>query len=153
MLGGFEELSPVDIAASEAFLSGLGFTPLQVGIEKRVLDNGAGIGRVVKDLFMSKNLFSRIDVSEPCTTFTAELRRIEGIGSVFEVPLQDLIPSANTYHLIWNQWVLLYLSDEDLVTFLVRCRTALLEGGILCAKENVIIDKRRQEAVDEEVCR
>lgn len=40
--------------------------------------------------------------------------------------------------LIWFQWCLGHLADDDLVQLLVRCRSALTEPkGLICIKENV----------------
>jgi protein N-terminal methyltransferase len=44
--------------------------------------------------------------------------------------------------MIWIQWVLLYLTDEDLVSFLKRCLAGLKEGGLICVKENITSGSR-----------
>lgn len=48
--------------------------------------------------------------------------------------------SALKYDCIWNQWVLLYLTDEDLISYLQRCKTALTDSdtGFIFCKENVM---------------
>lgn len=40
------------------------------------------------------------------------------------------------YDVIWVQWVLLYLTDKDLIEFLKRCKAALAENGVIVVKEN-----------------
>ena len=35
------------------------------------------------------------------------------------------------------QWVLCYLTDDDLVEFLIKCRQNLSSNGLIVAKENV----------------
>ena len=40
------------------------------------------------------------------------------------------------YDLIWVQWVLLYLTDSDLLLVLRRLRLALKPGGLMIVKEN-----------------
>lgn len=42
-----------------------------------------------------------------------------------------------TYDLVWAQWCLQHLSDEDLIAFLKQAKAALKEGGIIGVKENV----------------
>ena len=148
VLGGFESLSGVDLDASERFLNSVGFLPLKS--DRVALDNGAGIGRVTSELFVARNLFRTVDVSEPCLKFSEELRKIPQVGNVFTSKLEDLRLPENRYSLIWNQWVLLYLSDPDLVSFLSRCKEALKPDGLLCLKENVILGPRGKAERDEE---
>jgi len=56
--------------------------------------------------------------------------------------LQEFTPAANTYDLIWIQWVIIYLTDDDLVAFLKRCTAALKQQQqkpcYICIKENYI---------------
>lgn len=51
--------------------------------------------------------------------------------------LQDFSPEAGRYDVIWMQWVLGHLTDEDLVAFFRRCKLGLRENGIICIKENI----------------
>ena len=51
--------------------------------------------------------------------------------------LQDFIPESSKYDLIWCQWVLGHLTDDDLVSFFKRCKSALKPNGLICFKENV----------------
>jgi hypothetical protein len=39
--------------------------------------------------------------------------------------LQDFSPEPKTYDLIWCQWVLGHLTDEDLIDFLKSCKYVL----------------------------
>ena len=48
--------------------------------------------------------------------------------------------------MIWVQWALLYLTDQDAVAFFQRCKTGLAPGGIIVVKENIcakgfVVDK------------
>ena len=149
VLGGFDSLSGVDLDASEKFLNSVGFLPLQTsGVEetRRVaLDNGAGIGRVTTELLIARKLFSSVDASEPCVNYAEKLRKIPQVDNVFNLKLEDLQLPESKYSLIWNQWVLLYLTDTDLVAFLSRCKEALKPDGLLCLKENVIVGRGKAE--------
>ncbi len=150
VLGGFGQLTDVDLDASEKFLKKLGFQSLAEDSNKIALDNGAGIGRVISDLFVSRKLFTRIDATEPCLQFAMELKKIPQVGTVFSCKLQDLALPLQKYSLIWNQWVLMYLSDSDLVDFFCRCKAGLAPGGFLCLKENVITQPGGRAQRDEE---
>ncbi|KAL2132110.1 hypothetical protein VTI74DRAFT_4199 [Chaetomium olivicolor] len=43
---------------------------------------------------------------------------------------------AIQYDLIWIQWCVGHLTDEQLVAFLERCKTALNPDGVIVVKEN-----------------
>ena len=50
--------------------------------------------------------------------------------------MQDFTPTE-TYDVIWCQWVLAYLTDDDLIDFLMRCKKGLRSNGLIIVKENV----------------
>ena len=52
--------------------------------------------------------------------------------------MQDFTPEAGRYDLIWIQWCIGCLTDDDLVAFLGRCVTGLAPGGLIVIKDNVI---------------
>ena len=43
------------------------------------------------------------------------------------------------YDIVWVQWVLCYLTDQDLITFLHKCKANLVDpvNGMVFVKENV----------------
>jgi len=144
VLGGFGHISPLDIQESKKFIKSL---PKGVG-RTRAVDLGAGIGRVASNLLLG--MFSRVDIVEQDKSYVdaakAALSKVEGIGSFDEVGLQDYKPDKGIYDVMWFQWVLGHLPDDDLVELLSRCRAALAEGGVLVVKENMsrkgfILDK------------
>ena len=67
------------------------------------------------------------------------------LGKVQALPLQDCVPAAliaageAAYDLVWVQWVVLYLSDAELIAFLRRCRTALATDrqAYIVVKDNI----------------
>lgn len=141
VLGGFGNLHPVDLAASEQFLSVIDSQYLKLGTGYSA-DCGAGVGRITQ--FMLSKRFSKVDIIEPCSKLIEqakiELPKTVGsdrIGDYVNLPLQSFHPSPGKYNLIWHQWVLLYLPDDTLVDYLIRCRHGLTPGGVICAKENV----------------
>jgi protein N-terminal methyltransferase len=54
--------------------------------------------------------------------------------------LQDFEPKPDTYNIIFIQWVIGYLTDEDLVAFLKRCAVGLRHGGVIVIKDNTCTD-------------
>jgi protein N-terminal methyltransferase len=139
VLGGFGDLHPIDMAGTEQFLSQLQIPPNGIGA-----DCGAGVGRITQ-FVLSRKLF-KIDIIEPCSKLilkaAEELPKtmpVEKIGALVNEPLQKWEPSPQTYDLMWHQWVLLYLKDEDCVRYLERCKRALKPKGMICIKENVAL--------------
>jgi len=51
--------------------------------------------------------------------------------------LQDFSPEPGRYDVIWCQWVIIYLRDDDLIEFLKRCKVGLAENGLMFVKENI----------------
>ncbi|EZF31253.1 alpha N-terminal protein methyltransferase [Trichophyton mentagrophytes] len=151
MLGGFPEISRADLLSSRSFLANIrrllpsigGGTalaatahlpPLQLGV-----DCGAGIGRVTEGL-LSK-VCEVVDIVEPVEAFAKVL--IEGrlkaegkVGDVYITGLENWVPGKR-YDLIWIQWCLLYLTDDQVVQLLTRCRDALSPSGVVIVKENL----------------
>jgi len=140
VLGGYAETNGPDLRESRRFLELLQKTPGARRFE-RVLDCGAGIGRVTSGLLM--NVFDSVDLVEPNKKLleAAKAEITDPRAELFiNEPLQDVRPQADRYDVIWAQWVLLYLPDDDLLQFLQRCRSAIRPGGFICVKENVVLD-------------
>lgn len=79
-----------------------------------------------------------MDVIEPIPKFSAQLSSIPGVGKVFTMGLEEWRPDlGDKYDVIWNQWCVGHLRDDDLVEYLVRCKGALIEGGFIVVKENL----------------
>ncbi|CAK1549857.1 unnamed protein product [Leptosia nina] len=138
VLGGFGFISDVDITGSVQFLNNLFLLENRPGTDV-ALDCGAGIGRITKHLLAPR--FERVDVIEPDKKFLVELLNFVGeeknkVGTLYHNSLQDFQPEKK-YDIIWNQWVLGYLKDEDLVSYLIKCSDSLSKNGIIVVKENV----------------
>jgi protein N-terminal methyltransferase len=137
MLGGFAYISKVDLQGSRNFLArlGIGTKPGQ----RRVgcaLEGGAGIGRVTDGLLL--RLADAVDVVEPMAKFTAALEGRPGVRTIFNVGLEDWRPEEGVrYGLVWTQWCVGHLTDEQLVAYLRRCGEVLDEGGVVVIKENL----------------
>ncbi|KAK3594591.1 hypothetical protein CHS0354_000383 [Potamilus streckersoni] len=139
MLGGFAQISPTDIDGSKAFIRPL----LTVGGGKtkniHALDCGAGIGRITKRLLLPT--FKYVDMVELSQHFLDAAGQFIG-SDISRVErriccgLQDFNPERGRYDVIWCQWVLGHLRDDDLVDFFRRCKTGLTPEGIIVIKEN-----------------
>ncbi|KAI1308429.1 hypothetical protein EDD11_004280 [Mortierella claussenii] len=121
-----------------------------------VLDCGAGIGRVTKQV-LSK-AFDHVDLVENCAAFveqakTEYLKDEIALGKVGEVRCSGLqnVQFEGTswegkFDVIWCQWVLGHLTDDDLIAFFNRCKKGLRPGGMIFVKENnakvgIVIDE------------
>lgn len=145
MLGGYPQISRIDLRASANFLAKVRrlIPSLSAsGSLKLGVDCGAGIGRVTEG-FLS-NVCDQVDVVEPVDHFArvvrdSPLKRDGKVGDVYITGLESWVPSKR-YDLIWNQWCVGHLTDSQLVEYLVRCKGALSEGGLIVVKENVSTD-------------
>lgn len=140
VLGGYPETNAPDLRESRRFLNLIKKAPSspQFG---RVIDCGAGIGRVSCGLL--QQLFQTVDIVEPNARLLETAResvKPERAGIFVEQNLQDFEPEPGTYDVIWAQWVLLYLPDDDLSRFLDRCKRGLKPSGLICIKENVVLE-------------
>lgn len=155
MLGGFGSISFTDIRGSDQFLKNL-FKMKPAPGRGQALDCGAGIGRVSKGLLMS--WFDRVDLAEQdgafCETAGKELEGTGKLGTIYNKGLQEFVPEEGKYDLIWSQWVLGHLTDEDIVEFFFRCTKALRRNGLMVIKENFTNgDKPELDRCDSSVTR
>ena len=107
------------------------------------------MGRVAKGLLLKQ--FTKVDLVEPVGALLEKAKTYvesDRAENFFEESLQLFDPEGNRYDFIWNQWVLLYLADDDLVAYLQRCAESLREHGLICVKENVVMEG--QFVVDDE---
>lgn len=145
VLGGYGEdtvVPTMDVLGSNHFLRKLkSRMVLEPGYRKVGADIGAGIGRV------TKNMLSRhcdvVDLVEPVKPFVEqmgtelqELKDQNKIGQIYAVGMQDWEPKEGKYWLIWCQWCVGHLPDEELVKFFERCKKALQPNGTIIVKEN-----------------
>ena len=163
VLGGFGDMTEIDLRDSHAFFK------QQAGIAKEVrpgtlaCDCGAGIGRVSKGLLL--DYCEKVDIVEQCQNYTDASREYVGMDSIRNIytqGLQDFEPEEGIYDIVWIQWVIGHLGqympqslltaalksrgvserllvitgDEDFISFLHRCVASLKPGGFLGMKEN-----------------
>ncbi|XP_054853708.1 N-terminal Xaa-Pro-Lys N-methyltransferase 1 [Eublepharis macularius] len=156
MLGGYGHISNIDINSSRKFL--LRF--IRDGSNKtgtaRALDCGAGIGRITKRLLLP--LFKAVDMVDVTEDFLNKARSYLGeegrrVRNYFCCGLQDFSPEPGAYDVIWIQWVIGHLTDDDLTNFLKRCRLGLQPNGIIVIKDNMAQEGVIMDDVDSSVCR
>lgn len=157
MLGAHPQVSRVDLLGSLGFLTKLRRKskdfPAALGPFERAVDCGAGIGRVTKG-FLTR-VARVVDVVEPVEELSdvvtkgrefEALRRDGQVGEVYNVGLEDWTPEEGTeYELIWHQWCLSQLTDRQLVDYLKRIKTYLVEGGWIVIKEDMSTDSNGQD--------
>ncbi|XP_015112399.1 N-terminal Xaa-Pro-Lys N-methyltransferase 1 [Diachasma alloeum] len=139
MLGGFGFISHTDIDGSQAFLKSL-FKLKNPPDKNYAVDCGSGIGRITKNLLVKH--FKRVDLVEQNSKFLETAKESlsgcsQKIGEYYPLGLQDFSPEPQKYDVIWCQWVLGHLQDDDLVDFFQKCINGLKENGVLIVKENV----------------
>lgn len=111
-------------------------------VMKRCIDCGAGIGRITKHLLLP--FADEVDLLEQSQTFLD--RSTEYIGphgsqrviNKYCHSLQSFIPQEGiTYDCVWLQWVTGYLTDQELVDFLIKMSSCLdPDNGIIVVKDN-----------------
>ncbi|RKP22271.1 alpha-N-methyltransferase NTM1, partial [Syncephalis pseudoplumigaleata] len=146
MLGGLGRLTDLDVRDSTWFLDEFQYMRACYSTTYG-LDCGAGIGRVTKQLLL--NFFDRVDLVECTGKFLEQARddvlkqEVETgrVDRLFHTGLEAFSPEAQRYDLVWCQWVLNYLTDDDLVLFLKRCVAGLKPNGIIGVKENCAVSE------------
>lgn len=122
----------------------------------RALEAGAGVGRVSTDVLLYYS--NHVELVEPTKKFTDVARERLSVhdkvkeGSTWvvkEIGLQSWQPEG-VYDLIWSQWCIPHLSDEELVTYLNKAKKALRryesndkyfgQDGLVVVKENICSD-------------
>ena len=150
VLGGYEDSQLPDVKCSCELLNGLILTKQLNPIS--CLDCAAGIGRVTE--YVLSNFFQEIDLFEKNKSFV-EKCKVKFLGNnkiknIYECSLEEF-EFKKKYDLIWIQWCLENLEDEDLRPFLKKCYDNLNDNGIVIVKENLYnIDEEEEEEEENE---
>lgn len=84
------------------------------------------------------NVAKEVDIIEPTVKFTDAIEARDRVRTVFNVGLEEWKPGGETrYDLVWVQWCVGHLTDDQLVEFLKRCQSVLNAGGFIVLKENL----------------
>ena len=135
MLGGFPEISPSDSKFNSELIEK--YQKDKQMPRLRAADVGAGIGRVTKEV-LSK-YFDHVDIVEPVKRFVDVAKKeLQGVCEfdTFVCGAQNW-KIQDQYDCIWNQWVLMFLKDQDAVDYLKRCKDHLTKKGYIIVKDNV----------------
>ncbi|KAI8819836.1 alpha-N-methyltransferase NTM1 [Fimicolochytrium jonesii] len=167
MLGGFGHLTEIDCKSSiefiDEFVNGKQNGSENVEVPPRIgkglaCDCGAGIGRVSKHFLLK--VFERVDMVEQTPKFLKEAEDsymgqdlVGRVDRFIPKGLQDFTPDEGRYDLIWTQWVLGHLTDEDFVAFFQKCKRGLKPNGLIGVKENVTRHGVLVDAEDSSVTR
>ena len=158
MLGGYPQVSRIDLQGSANFLAKLRTRLRQHPKTKRldrVVDCGAGIGRVTLG-FLCK-VAEVIDIVEPVEKFTREIREGETfkelrkrgqLGDVYIQGLESWVPS-HKYDVIWLQWCISQLTDGQVIEFLQRIKESVNKDGWVVVKENITTHSLGKDVYDE----
>jgi protein N-terminal methyltransferase len=96
--------------------------------------------------------FDEVDLVEPVKHFIRKAEellsgqsaptRYNGHKAVnfFAEPLESFTPEAGRYDVIWVQWCVGHLTDDDFEAFFRRCAIGLKPGGMIYVKENNVKD-------------
>lgn len=149
VLGGYEKIHNVESDTSRTMIQTF---KDQLPSLNSALDCGAGIGRITKNVL--KPIFENVDLVEPSEVQLNEARTYCPEGRHFyQQGLQDFV-FPHKYDAIWIQWVLCYLTDEDIADFLVYAKERGLtkgeneKSGLIFLKENT--DKEKSFRLDKE---
>ena len=106
VLGGYAHISPHDISGSSQFLSKVSQLRPQMKFTT-ACDCGAGIGRVTRDLLLVRfsSFVTLVEVSERLCREAVPFVGDSGSSriKVFNVGMQDFLPSAGSFDCIWIQ--------------------------------------------------
>ncbi|KAJ3317969.1 hypothetical protein HDU76_000990 [Blyttiomyces sp. JEL0837] len=160
MLGGFGTLTELDCATSLRFLNDFATENAKKGTplgKSLACDCGAGIGRVSKGYLLK--FFDQVDLVEQNPKFLEEAERsfladLPGrVQRFVPLGLQSFNPEEGRYDVIWCQWVLGHLTDDDLVAFFKRCKKGLKPNGAIGVKENLSSGATEVDKEDSSVTR
>lgn len=101
-----------------------------------------------------------MDLVEPVVPFVEQahveldaLKKEGKIGEIFAIGMQDWNPEEGKYWLIWCQWCVGHLPDEELIQFFHRCKKGLQKNGTIVVKENNTVGDDDFDPVDSSVTR
>ncbi|PON49931.1 Alpha-N-methyltransferase NTM [Trema orientale] len=94
-------------------------------------DCGSGVGRITKNLLI--RYFNVVDLLEPVSHFLEKAREsltpenhmasdANKATNFLCLPLQEFTPDPGRYDVIWVQWCIGHLTDDDFVSFFKRAK-------------------------------
>merc|ERR1712015_164901 len=119
MLQGYENISDIDCSGSIKFIKKLQKDGHLTAELNRALDCGGGVGRVSKHFLLQ--CFNVVDILEQEPNFTQKIpdyldEEKHRCEKIFTQGMQDFEPEEKRYDVIWIQWVIGHLTDEDFIS-------------------------------------
>ncbi|PLN82656.1 alpha-N-methyltransferase NTM1 [Aspergillus taichungensis] len=153
-LGDYPWYSRIDLRGSKSFLAKTRRLVPACTTEGKLsigVDCGAGVGRVTEGFLC--DVCETVDAVEPVDQFTrvlheSSLKQAAVIGDIYCVGLENWFP-AKKYDLIWTQFCVGHVKDDQLIEYVIRCRDALSKTGIMVVKENLSTDPNGCDMFDE----
>ena len=119
------------------------------GPPRRALDLAGGIGRFSKTVLAHH--FDAVDLVEGADQLCAAARKVLDPAryphlrmcesTVTHAQLQTYTPTAGVrYNVVVVTWVLMFLTDADVVPLMRKARQACAKGGVIFCKENTLDD-------------
>jgi len=160
-----DEGSDADLEASRIFLDKLMAEKVLPHRRKlpfgsrQALDVGAGAGRVTRGMLLKYADFVHlVDGSDHwLQQAKRDLGKKRAARCTFSrLQLQDAAAGVpwqhdQCYDIIWIQWVLQYLTDDDAITLLKRCKEAVSPCGVIVVKENHAEGLAKRRSVGPEI--
>ena len=109
------------------------------------MEPGSGIGRVTSALL--KDEFENIDILDQTERFIKMKVNIPNIRNAYNLRFEDMSLDAKlSYDCVWIQWLLMYLTDDQIQSVLKKCVNSLSpsdsngKSGLIFVKEVVVPD-------------
>ena len=168
VLGGFASITELDIQGSVEFIQELELIRPEItawtigtqnnsvtgsrGQKRRACECGAGLGRISNGILLKLGGIEQCDLIESSANLLDAApdylgNAVSARCRFFCTGLQDWQPAPNTYSIIWIQWVLSYLTDDDIIRFFRRCGESLVDDGLIILKENMCAAENSDEGI------
>ncbi|XP_067103955.1 phosphoethanolamine methyltransferase isoform X1 [Osmerus mordax] len=103
---------------------------------QRILELGAGIGRFTSHLLTMADHVTAVDFMESFVKKNKQNNRHHSNGVFIQADVTKLDFPKNSFDLIFSNWLLMYLSDEELSSLTERMLGWLAPGGHLFFRES-----------------
>lgn len=113
------------------------------------LDCAAGIGRVTQ--YVLTNYYDNVDLVEQDVKFINKAKELLANNNkvkhfyIDNIEKYDFQNKCKFYDLIWIQWCLENIENEDINNFINKCYNVLKDDGIVIVKENIYIEESDSE--------
>lgn len=103
---------------------------------KRILELGAGIGRYTGVLALEASRVTAVDFMEDYISVNRNNHKHFSNINYIAADVLNLEMSRNKYDIVFSNWLLMYLTDQECITLLKKILSWLDEGGCLFFRES-----------------